>query len=534
MIKGIQAGTSSNLPNTKAQKVQPDLFTKLMALIRQTNSGLSVKSGKSNPIDSLFPQSLQAAKDGLKEKKVKDQSLSFLLPAGNAPSTQPEKILALFMGKKTASRSSKETLLKQGNTGLNLSTTSDTKKTDLANPSTKISHADQKIFTNSSVSDIANAILGIQAGNSGKAQPAIKAAPQIPNQNQTSDLQSTPARLSGIAKAILGMQAGNSGKAQPVIKAAQQIPNQNQTSDLPSTSTSLSGIANNDLSMQAGNSGKAQPVIKAVPLIPSQDPVSGLQSLPVIESSLMQTTRKSGRISPSTSKSGKAEASRSHASPMAMLQNGGNNPLQQPAFHTMQLMVGKSIPDSLTGKQEGVLTSNESILGAGEQTVSNGYQAQQTGFNPQNMTKLEKTSFISEQHRTWPVSEAMQEIARKAGNGRVRLEIRLDPPQLGKIRVALESDANNRIQVHFLVDQVQSRQIIEQQLPVLKQALQQQGLSMGNFSMQGGRQQGEGFLRQSSSTPDSESVHINTNVSDTQTANNPQISHGSGNLNIHI
>jgi len=527
MIKGIQIEASTHLSNTRAQQGQPDLFTKLMNLIRQTTSGRSVKSGElnlqpadsgnmkaltaqfvkqhshlrernadmaSNPSTSLFLQTLQTVEgNSSKEKQLKDQSLFFLLLAGNAPPTQPEKIIALFTGKETASKPSKATLMEQGNAGLSFATTSTKKKTDTANPSTKAPHTDQKTFTKTGLSDNANAILDMQTNSSGKARPAIKAAQQAPNQNQAGDLQSTPTRLSGNANVILDMQTNSSGKAQPAIKVAQQAPNQNQAGDL--------------------------------------------QSTPTIENSLMRMIYKSGRISSKTSKSGKAGITGRHAQPIGKVQISGNNLPQQPVSQTMQEMAGKNISDNLITKNESLNVSNEASLQTGNQAVNNGSQAQQTGLNPQSIAKqVEKTVFTTDQHRTWPATEAMREIAREAGNGRTRLEIRLDPPQLGKIRVALESDANKQIQVHFLVDQVQSRQIIEQQLPILKQALEQQGLSMGDFSMQGGRQQEKSFSNQSSSTAGTgtESTPANTEISAIQIASNTPVSHGSGNLNIHI
>lgn len=483
MIKGIQIEASTHLSNTRAQQGQPDLFTKLMNLIRQTTSGRSVKSGElnlqpadsgnmkaltaqfvkqhshlrernadmaSNPSTSLFLQTLQTVEgNSSKEKQLKDQSLFFLLLAGNAPPTQPEKIIALFTGKETASKPSKATLMEQGNAGLSFATTSTKKKTDTANPSTKAPHTDQKTFTKTGLSDNANAILDMQTNSSGKARPAIKAAQQAPNQNQAGDLQSTP----------------------------------------------------------------------------------------TIENSLMRMIYKSGRISSKTSKSGKAGITGRHAQPIGKVQISGNNLPQQPVSQTMQEMAGKNISDNLITKNESLNVSNEASLQTGNQAVNNGSQAQQTGLNPQSIAKqVEKTVFTTDQHRTWPATEAMREIAREAGNGRTRLEIRLDPPQLGKIRVALESDANKQIQVHFLVDQVQSRQIIEQQLPILKQALEQQGLSMGDFSMQGGRQQEKSFSNQSSSTAGTgtESTPANTEISAIQIASNTPVSHGSGNLNIHI
>jgi flagellar hook-length control protein FliK len=84
----------------------------------------------------------------------------------------------------------------------------------------------------------------------------------------------------------------------------------------------------------------------------------------------------------------------------------------------------------------------------------------------------------------WSVAAAMQQISHAAGQGKFQMELTLTPAHLGKVRVFLDSDANKQIQVHFIIDQPASRQTIEQHLPVLRQALVDQGLNMDSFSME--------------------------------------------------
>jgi|GEM_PF-6788277 len=94
--------------------------------------------------------------------------------------------------------------------------------------------------------------------------------------------------------------------------------------------------------------------------------------------------------------------------------------------------------------------------------------------------------------RLWQPQEAMIEIARSARDGQFRLEMQLNPEHLGKIHVSLTADGNRQVQVHLVVDQSASRQLLEQNLPHLRQALAQQGLNLGDFSMQSGQGGGQG------------------------------------------
>jgi len=81
------------------------------------------------------------------------------------------------------------------------------------------------------------------------------------------------------------------------------------------------------------------------------------------------------------------------------------------------------------------------------------------------------------------VFDSMNHIAQSAKNGQTRLEIQLDPANLGKIQISLQSDASKQLQVHMVVDQIMTRTALEQQLPQLRAALAQQGFDLSGFSM---------------------------------------------------
>lgn len=86
-------------------------------------------------------------------------------------------------------------------------------------------------------------------------------------------------------------------------------------------------------------------------------------------------------------------------------------------------------------------------------------------------------------------SDAMLEISKAAKDGTVKLELMLEPATLGKIQVSLQTDAQKQMQVHVVVDQQASRQVLEQQLPQLRQALADQGLNLTGFTMDMNSQQ---------------------------------------------
>ncbi len=91
-----------------------------------------------------------------------------------------------------------------------------------------------------------------------------------------------------------------------------------------------------------------------------------------------------------------------------------------------------------------------------------------------------------------PLHEAIRHIAHSAKQGKTRLEIQLEPAHLGRIHIALATDASRHIQIHLIADQSATRQLIEQQLPLLRHALAEQGLDLSGFSTGGSFAQGNG------------------------------------------
>jgi len=125
--------------------------------------------------------------------------------------------------------------------------------------------------------------------------------------------------------------------------------------------------------------------------------------------------------------------------------------------------------------------------------------------------------FASQMHyktaQVYKPAEAMIEIARSAKDGSMKLEMQLEPAHLGRVQVTLQSDAAKQLQVHINVDQAASRQVIEQHLPQLRAALAEQGLNLGNFSMNMNSQSGQDGTGASESGAFSEFT-VNGNATD--------------------
>jgi flagellar hook-length control protein FliK len=85
------------------------------------------------------------------------------------------------------------------------------------------------------------------------------------------------------------------------------------------------------------------------------------------------------------------------------------------------------------------------------------------------------------------VSALAVQIAAKSQSGARQFDIRLDPPELGRVDVRLSIDATGKAQAHLTADQPQTLDLLQKDAPVLTRALREAGLDVSqnglNFSL---------------------------------------------------
>ncbi|RTE85456.1 MULTISPECIES: flagellar hook-length control protein FliK [Gammaproteobacteria] len=78
-------------------------------------------------------------------------------------------------------------------------------------------------------------------------------------------------------------------------------------------------------------------------------------------------------------------------------------------------------------------------------------------------------------------------------------EMRLDPPELGKLQIRIQMNSENQASVQFQVNSPQAREAVEQSLPKLKEMLEQQGLQLADTDVKEGSAEQQQFAQQSGS-----------------------------------
>jgi flagellar hook-length control protein FliK len=75
-------------------------------------------------------------------------------------------------------------------------------------------------------------------------------------------------------------------------------------------------------------------------------------------------------------------------------------------------------------------------------------------------------------------------IAARIEAGEKRFEIRLDPPDLGRIEVRLNVDSSGRATSHLVVDRPDTLDLLRRDAPALERALQSAGLTTDDGALQ--------------------------------------------------
>jgi flagellar hook-length control protein FliK len=85
---------------------------------------------------------------------------------------------------------------------------------------------------------------------------------------------------------------------------------------------------------------------------------------------------------------------------------------------------------------------------------------------------------------TVPIAGLAVAIASRAQAGSSQFDIRLDPPELGRIDVRLDVDRDGQVRSHVTVDRADTLQLLQSQQPQLERALEQAGLKTADNGLQ--------------------------------------------------
>ncbi len=109
---------------------------------------------------------------------------------------------------------------------------------------------------------------------------------------------------------------------------------------------------------------------------------------------------------------------------------------------------------------------------------------------------------------TVPVEGLAVEIAAKAQAGKNRFEIRLDPPELGRIDVRLDVDKHGQVTSRLIVERAETLDLLRRDAPQLERALQDAGLKTSDNGLQFSLRQQTGDQNAPGTNPDSAHLFV--------------------------
>ncbi|WP_456636074.1 flagellar hook-length control protein FliK [Bradyrhizobium sp. USDA 10063] len=235
--------------------------------------------------------------------------------------------------------------------------------------------------------------------------------------------------------------------------------------------TAATGIALSAASPtpQAKAAAQSKPTLTAKDAIPT----SGQQDSSTDSAPAEAPTGIVPDIAPPTAAAGKQKAE--HAFVDAVKADASGSSAQTPAAH--------AAIHAETGTANAAQTLAAASDNAAQAAAMIQPQVPSASATPSANSQLTVTAATTHNNAV-PVSGLAMEIAASAKNGKSRFEIRLDPPELGRIDVRIHVDNNGQVTSHLTVERPETLQMLRQDANQLQRALDNAGLSTGNSGLQ--------------------------------------------------
>jgi chemotaxis protein MotD len=162
-------------------------------------------------------------------------------------------------------------------------------------------------------------------------------------------------------------------------------------------------------------------------------------------------------------------------------------PLSDPALAATSDRAGMKLPEpGGSSAPSGPTTSNAQAAAASKNdpsVIANfGFSALAAATSPANAAV--SASSATSTAALVPVAGLAVAIAARAQAGSNQFDIRLDPPELGRIDVRLDVDRDGQVTTHVTADRADTLALLQNQQPQLEQALNQAGLKTADDGLQ--------------------------------------------------
>ncbi|WP_159653611.1 flagellar hook-length control protein FliK [Vibrio atypicus] len=174
------------------------------------------------------------------------------------------------------------------------------------------------------------------------------------------------------------------------------------------------------------------------------------------------------------------------ASQMQTLVNAPVNTPVNPAVAEQAMLKAAMSAKTVGGLTNGSAAKNESGLGQGGEPAFAQQLAQAAGLQQSSsgQVRAEQAAQVPLQmNREMASDQVAERVQMMLSKNLKNIDIRLDPPELGRMQIRMNMNGDGAT-VHFTVANQQARDALEQSMPRLREMLAQQGVQLGDTSVQ--------------------------------------------------
>jgi flagellar hook-length control protein FliK len=306
--------------------------------------------------------------------------------------------------------------------------------------------------------------------------------------NLGADVDGTPVPMAKTARG--SGKSGNNPAVPNVNQAASQAQpaaNLLQPVAAPVVVNTNSGVAatavgRTAIDEQGGSRGKAAPAPRGDASAPAPKD-AGIANA----TSTTSQSQSAGAASPSTSSDpGSSGNAANGPAPEVVAQQ---SQAQVPASNAAVLAVSETAAEGGANRATALSAATTSTAAGGQSTAQSAGAANANalpnfGFLVANNTATTPGAPADATDAAVPLAGLAVAIASRAQAGSNQFDIRLDPPELGRIDVRLDVDGNGQVTSHVTVDRADTLQLLQSQQPQLERALEQAGLKTADNGLQ--------------------------------------------------
>jgi len=327
----------------------------------------------------------------------------------------------------------------------------------------------------------------------GLANSVTQTASAVNAQAQES-VPSAPATAPDIAAQVISGQANDTNAASSVLASAAQKPMQSKAQTGDKTPTQGAQVAATQPSQKTAETQPAVSQTLATPTAAAQstpsttpqtasmpETVSAQQAVPSAEKAPSErpanavTDGLAPQTNSAAAKNGKPNTAPSGQTPNQQAQNNSasvNTGTQQPSADPTAQPIRSDMPVDIALPMD--------VDGAPELLTTAGLQERVHNNLPQTTLNLR---FAPGQTPVIAPNDLALHIARQVQDGTTRFEIRIDPPEMGRIEVQMDMRSQKPVQAHLFVERAETLDLLQRDARQLERALQNLGIDVDSNSL---------------------------------------------------